>query len=70
MVISAAIACSGRRWQEKLGDVRSEMNKKAASVLVITALDEVACESIYFILYTCCQTIENICDVSLCYRAV
>ena len=36
--------CAGQSWQDKLGDVRSAMKKKVASVLVITALDEVACK--------------------------
>lgn len=34
---------TGRSLQEKVEDVRIEMAKKGADVLVITALDEVAC---------------------------
>lgn len=44
---------AGRSWQEKLEDVRSEMKKKAASVLVVTALDEVACKTITIIIIMC-----------------
>ena len=38
------ICVSGRSWREKVEDIRSEMKKKDASALVVTALDEVACE--------------------------
>ena len=34
----------GRSWKEKVEDVRCEMKKKDATVLIVTALDEVACE--------------------------
>ena len=34
----------GRRWQDKVEDVRKELREKSASFLVVTALDEVACE--------------------------
>ena len=52
------VVCAGRNWKEKLEDVRSEMKKKAASVLVVTALDEVACKTITVIVSitgTCMQ---------------
>lgn len=39
----------GRSWQEKVGDVRKQMKDNNASVLVVTALDEVACELEYLI---------------------
>ena len=35
---------AGRCWQEKIEDVRKIMKEKDASALVVTALDEVACE--------------------------
>lgn len=33
---------TGRSWQDKVGEMRSEMAKKGASLLVLTALDDVA----------------------------
>ena len=35
---------TGRSWEDKVSDVRKEMEKDGASVLVVTALDEVACK--------------------------
>ena len=35
--------CAGRTWQEKVSDVRAKMKESLASVVVVTALDEVAC---------------------------
>ncbi len=34
----------GRSWQEKVEDVRKELCARNSSVLLVTALDEVACE--------------------------
>lgn len=39
---------TGQIWQEKVKIIRREMQENKASILVITALDEVACE-----LYPC-----------------
>lgn len=41
------VCMEGRNWQEKVEDVRREMIRNGASVLVVTALDEVACEWLY-----------------------
>lgn len=35
---------SGESWQEKIRAVRGAMHKLNAELLVVTALDEVACE--------------------------
>ncbi len=35
---------TGKTIHEKIEKVRSEMSNKGANVLVVTALDEVACE--------------------------
>ena len=34
--------CPGRSWEDKVCDTRSEMKKKGCTVLIVTALDEVA----------------------------
>lgn len=47
MVVSQAYitGCTvGRTWQNKIEDVRKQMKENKSSVLVVTALDEVACE--------------------------
>ena len=44
MLYCGGIASAGCSWQDKMEDVRREMKKKAASMLVVTALDEVACK--------------------------
>ncbi|XP_017493520.1 PREDICTED: xaa-Pro aminopeptidase 1-like, partial [Rhagoletis zephyria] len=41
-VLPLDIAFTGRRWQEKVEEVRGEMRAKGASLLVLTALDDVA----------------------------
>ena len=41
-VLPLDIAFTGRRWQEKVEEVRGEMRVKGASLLVLTALDDVA----------------------------
>lgn len=43
-MLCCGFGSAGRSWQDKMEDVRREMKKKAASVLVVTALDEVACK--------------------------
>ena len=35
---------TGQSWQDKIKTVRKEMQTNQAHILVITALDEVACE--------------------------
>ena len=35
---------TGQSWQEKVENVRKKMSKVKASLLVVTALDEVACK--------------------------
>ena len=42
------LSLSGRSWEDKVSDVRKEMEKNRASVLVVTALDEVACMPCHF----------------------
>lgn len=37
-------ALTGRSWQDKVCDVRAKMNANQTSVVVVTALDEVACK--------------------------
>ena len=34
----------GQSWQEKVASVREKMKEEAAMALVVTALDEIACE--------------------------
>ena len=43
-VIALNIKYAGRTINEKLVDIRAKMNEQNAKVLVVTALDEVACE--------------------------
>ena len=43
------LSLSGRSWEDKVSDVRKEMEKNRASVLVVTALDEVACMPCHFL---------------------
>ena len=43
------LSLSGRSWEDKVSDVRKEMEKNRASVLVVTALDEVACTPCHFL---------------------
>ena len=53
----------GRPWQEKVEDVREELRKNQSAILLVTALDEVACESLSAgasgcgLLY-CCRAIQ------------
>lgn len=35
---------AGKSWQKKVESVRKAMKEKGASILIVTALDEVACE--------------------------
>lgn len=37
----------GKRWQDKVKDVRVELKKKQATAVVLQALDEIACKLIY-----------------------
>lgn len=39
-------AVAGEAWQEKVKTIRKKMQANQSTVLVITALDEVACECI------------------------
>ncbi|KAM7284626.1 hypothetical protein ISCGN_001720 [Ixodes scapularis] len=39
---SLSIIYTGKFWQDKIADIRQDMTQKSASVLVITALDEIA----------------------------
>ena len=39
--------CAGRTWQDKVSDVRAKMKEAQASVVVVAALDEVACMLVY-----------------------
>ncbi|KAK8768947.1 aminopeptidase P isoform X1 [Amblyomma americanum] len=39
---SLSIIYTGKFWQEKVADIRQDMSQKSASVLVLTALDEIA----------------------------
>lgn len=39
---SLSIIYTGKFWQEKIEDIRQDMSQKGATVLVITALDEIA----------------------------
>ena len=44
-VCACVCACvSGRSWQDKVGDVRREMEKKGVIALAVTSMDEIACE--------------------------
>lgn len=45
LVISSPILV-GKSWQEKVQEVRAALAKKKADILVVTALDEIACENI------------------------
>ena len=38
----------GRSWQDKVGGVRKEVGLKGATSLVVTAMDEIACECVFF----------------------
>lgn len=42
--MKSSVTVKGQSWQEKVKDIRNEMRKKDVSVLVVTALDEVACK--------------------------
>ena len=44
VVVVVVFVCVGKCWQDKVEDVRKELKEKSASFLVVTALDEVACE--------------------------
>ena len=35
---------AGHSWQEKVSDVRKKMEAQSATSLVVTAMDEIACE--------------------------
>ena len=37
----------GQSWQEKVASVREKMKEEGAVALVVTALDEIACEQWY-----------------------
>ncbi len=39
---------TGQHWQDKVDKVREEMCANGVAVLVVTALDEVACEFLYY----------------------
>jgi len=41
-LLTLSLKYSGRSWEDKVGDIRREMGKKGATVLVVTALDEIA----------------------------
>lgn len=43
-IITLSAEMTGKTINEKIEKVRSEMNNKGANVLVVTALDEVACK--------------------------
>lgn len=48
------LVITGKSWQEKVIDVRLVMKEKAATALIVTALDEVACKySIVEIFFSC-----------------
>ena len=42
--ITGAHVCTGRSWQDKVSDIREKMETEGASVVMVTELDEVACE--------------------------
>ena len=46
VVISISPVLVGKSWQEKVREVRAALAKKKADILVVTALDEIACENI------------------------
>ena len=46
LVISISHILVGKSWQEKVQEVRAALAKKKADILVVTALDEIACENI------------------------
>lgn len=43
-IITLSTEMTGKTVNEKIEEIRSEMANKGANVLVVTALDEVACE--------------------------
>ena len=46
LVIYISHILVGKSWQEKVQEVRAALAKKKADILVVTALDEIACENI------------------------
>lgn len=51
---------SGKSWQEKVKDVLKELEDKNASLLVLSALDDIACIiSFYFRYYSAFELIWN-----------
>ena len=45
---------TGRSWQDKVADIREKMETEGASVVMVTELDEVACELVSTpTMYTC-----------------
>ena len=52
LVISISPVLVGKSWQEKVREVRAALAKKKADILVVTALDEIACENINYCLKT------------------
>lgn len=64
VIVAASIsACghawslTGQSWMEKVAEVRKELVEEGAAALVVTALDEVACEYVpvgaYCLIYHC-----------------
>lgn len=43
-ILQLSTAVTGRKIADKIAEIRHEMSDKKAEVLVVTALDEVACE--------------------------
>lgn len=43
-IITLGVEMTGKTINEKIEKIRSEMTNKGANVLVVTALDEVACK--------------------------
>ena len=45
-IVSCVCVCvaAGHSWQEKVSDVRKKMEAQSATSLVVTAMDEIACE--------------------------
>ena len=42
----------GKSWQDKVRELRETLRKKKAYALVVTALDEIACEFLYIFTLT------------------